>query len=128
MPTSTPPSGAPAAPGATGATGATGDAPSAGVATLRTLALVGSAAAGKTTLVDALLAAAGAIGAAGSVERGTTTSDFDPQEKRALHSLRSSLMHLTHGATRIHLIDTPGTADFLGQALPALEAVKPPRW
>ncbi|WHZ13064.1 MAG: elongation factor G-like protein [Burkholderiaceae bacterium] len=90
---------------------------------LRTLALVGPAAAGKTTLAEALLHKTGAIGAMGSVERGSTVSDFDPQERKAQHSLNSSLMHLAHDGCRIHLIDTPGYPDFIGPALSALEAV-----
>ncbi|MDI1275757.1 elongation factor G [Polaromonas sp.] len=94
------------------------------VPALRTLALVGAAASGKTTLVEALLHKAGAIGAPGSVERGTTVSDFDPLERRAQHSLHSALVHLQHQDTRIHIIDTPGAPDFLGQSLPALEAVE----
>ena len=48
---------------------------------IRTVALVGHGASGKTTLAEALLHKAGAIGAPGSVERGTTVSDFDPLEK-----------------------------------------------
>ena len=91
---------------------------------IRTLALVGPAAAGKTTLCEALLQACGAIGAPGSVEKGTTVSDHDPLERRMQHSLNASLMHLTHGETRIHLVDTPGAPDFMGQSLPALEAVE----
>ncbi len=91
---------------------------------LRTLALVGPAAAGKTSLTEALLVKAGAIGAAGSLERGSTVSDFDPLERRMQHSLNAALMHLEHGDTRIHLIDTPGAPDFLGQSLPALAAVE----
>lgn len=91
---------------------------------VRTLALVGAAAAGKTSLAEALLYKAGAIGACGSIERGSTASDHDPLERRMQHSLNASVMHLTHGGTRIHLIDTPGGPDFLGQSLPALEAVE----
>ncbi|MEJ8856816.1 elongation factor G [Variovorax robiniae] len=91
---------------------------------VRTLALVGPSASGKTTLAELLLKSAGAIGATGSVERGSTVSDHDPIERRMQHSLNSSVMHLTHGATRIHLLDTPGGPDFLGQSLPALEAVE----
>ncbi|MED5621631.1 elongation factor G [Ideonella sp. BN130291] len=91
---------------------------------LRTLALVGPAAAGKTSLAEALLLKAGVIGAAGSLERGSTVSDFDPLERRMQHSLNAALMHLEHADTRIHLIDTPGAADFVGQSLPALEAVE----
>ena len=91
---------------------------------VRTLALVGASAAGKTSLAEALLHKAGAIGARGSVERGSTVSDHDPLERRMQHSLNASVMHLTHAGTRVHFIDTPGGADFLGQSLPALEAVE----
>jgi len=91
---------------------------------VRTLALVGASASGKTTLAEALLLRTGAIGAPGSVERGSTVSDHDPLERRMQHSLNASIMHLTHADTRIHLIDTPGGPDFLGQSLPALEAVE----
>jgi len=92
------------------------------IAGIRTIALVGPASAGKTTLLEALLLQAGAILQAGSVERGSTVSDFDPQEKRVQHSLQSSLVHMNHGGIRIHAIDTPGAPDFVGQSLPALEA------
>ncbi|HSD61293.1 MAG TPA: GTP-binding protein, partial [Burkholderiales bacterium] len=54
---------------------------------IRTLALVGHANSGKTTLTEALLQQSGAITAMGSVEKGTTVSDFDPLEKEHLHSL-----------------------------------------
>ena len=97
---------------------------SAGLASIRTLALVGPAGAGKTCLAEALLHRAGMIGAPGSLERGGTVSDHDPLEKRMGHSLNASVMHLAHADTRIHLIDTPGSPDFLGQSLPALEAVE----
>ena len=91
---------------------------------IRTLALVGAAAAGKTCLAEALLQRSGAIAVAGSVERGTTVSDFDVQERKAQHSLHAAVMHVQHAGVRIHLIDTPGGSDFLGQSLPALEAVE----
>ncbi len=91
---------------------------------LRTIALVGQGGAGKTTLAEALLVKAGAVPVAGTVERGTTVSDFDPFEKQYLHSLRSSLMHFETGDTRVHLIDTPGFPDFIGQAIGALDAVE----
>ena len=97
---------------------------SSGIAAIRTLALVGPAAAGKTSIAEALLHKSGAIGAQGSLERGTTVSDHDPLERRAQHSLNASVMHLQRGDTRVHFIDTPGGADFLGQSLPALEAVE----
>ncbi|MBI5269734.1 MAG: elongation factor G [Burkholderiales bacterium] len=94
------------------------------IAAIRTLALVGPAAAGKTMLAEALLARAGAIGAPGSLERGTTVSDHDALERKLQHSLNTAVMHLTHEGVRLHLLDTPGAPDFVGQSLPALEAVE----
>ncbi|MES2099623.1 MAG: elongation factor G [Pseudomonadota bacterium] len=97
--------------------------PHADIQAIRTLALVGQTGAGKTSLAEALLCKAGAIGAPGSLERGTTVSDFDPMERRAQHSLNSAVLHLVHKGARIHLIDTPGYPDFVGQSMTALEAV-----
>ena len=96
----------------------------AGIAAIRTLALVGAQGAGKTSLAEALLHRAGMLGAPGSLERGSTASDFDPLERRMQHSLNSAVLHLLHEGCRVHLIDTPGASDFAGQALPALEAVE----
>lgn len=94
------------------------------IAALRTLALVGPATSGKTTLAEALLWKAGAIGSPGTVERGSTVSDWDPLEKKAQRSLNSSVLHFRHDGVHVHVIDTPGAQDFLGQSLPALEAVE----
>jgi elongation factor G len=91
---------------------------------IRTLALVGHGGSGKTTLAEALLYAADAIAAPGSVERGTTVCDFDPLEKQHQHSLYSAVAHFDHDGTRVHLIDTPGYPDFLGHAMSSLEAVE----
>src|SRR3989441_3568108 len=91
---------------------------------IRAVALVGHGASGKTTLAEALLVRAKAIPAPGSVERGTTVSDFDPLEKGYRHSLRASLLPFEIKGTRIHLVDTPGYPDFIGQAIGALDAVE----
>ncbi len=99
-------------------------APHADIQAIRTVALVGQTGAGKTSLAEALLVKAGMLGAPGSLERGTTTSDFDPMERRAQHSLNSAVLHLNHRGARIHLIDTPGYGDFVGQSMTALEAVE----
>ena len=58
------------------------------------------------------------------MERGTTVSDFDPMERRAQHSLNSAVLNLTHKGARVHLLDTPGYPDFVGQSMTALEAVE----
>jgi elongation factor G len=91
---------------------------------IRTLALVGQSGAGKTSLAEALLAKAGAIPAAGSVERGTTVCDYTPLEKQLQHSLKLAVASFDVKDTRVHLLDTPGYPDFLGHALPALAAVE----
>ena len=91
---------------------------------IRTVALLGHGGAGKTTLAEALLAKAGAIQAVGSIEKGTTVSDFDPLEKSFQHSLRTSALHLDLPRVRVHLLDTPGFPDFIGQAIGALDAVE----
>ena len=91
---------------------------------IRTVALVGQGGSGKTTLSEALLLASGAIKESGTVERGTTVSDFDPLEKSWQHSLRASILHIDTQGTRIHLVDTPGFPDFVGQAIGALDAVE----
>src|SRR6516164_2056180 len=90
---------------------------------IRNIALVGQAGAGKTSLVETLLLQAGATRSRGSLARGTTVSDFDPQEKRLQHSLDSTICSFDYNGTHINLIDTPGYPDFLGRTLSVLEAV-----
>ncbi len=91
---------------------------------IRNIALVGQAGAGKTLLTESLLLEAGAIRSRGSLERGTTVCDFDPQEKQLRHSLDAALVHLPAGGRHVHLFDTPGYPDFAGRALTVLEAVE----
>jgi elongation factor G len=91
---------------------------------IRNVALAGAAGGGKTLLLEALLQQAGAIRSKGSLQRGTTVSDFDPQEKRLQHSLDPALCGFDYDATHINLIDTPGYPDFLGRTLSVLEAVE----
>jgi len=90
---------------------------------LRSIALVGHGSAGKTSLAEALLHAAGAISTRGSVDKGNTVCDHDAQEKEAGHSLNSAVFSFEHEGCRIHAIDTPGYPDFSGQAIAALAAV-----
>jgi len=92
-------------------------------ASIRAVALVGHGGTGKTTLAEALLFKSGAITAKGSVERGSTVCDFDPQEKSAGHSLNSALVNFAWEGVHVHLIDTPGYPDFSGQATAALAGV-----
>ena len=91
---------------------------------IRNIALVGQAGAGKTLLAEALLAQSGAIRSKGSLARGTTVCDFDPQEKALLHSLDAAICGFETQGRRVNMIDTPGYPDFLGRTLSALEAVE----
>ena len=95
----------------------------ANTSTSRSIAVIGHGAAGKTTLVEALLHAAGAISSKGSIDKGSTVCDFDPLEKEAGHSLASALAHCRGADGPLYFIDTPGYPDFAGQALAALAAV-----
>ncbi|MGO4702285.1 elongation factor G [Dyella sp. 2RAB6] len=92
--------------------------------TIRNIALAGHAGTGKTTLFEALLHAGGAIQSQGSVERGSTQSDTDSQEKTRGHSIDSCLAAIDLPRCHINLIDTAGYADFRGAALSAFAAVE----
>lgn len=91
---------------------------------IRNIALVGHALSGKTTLTEALLHKAGVIGSPGSVEKGDTVADFEPEEKEYQHSLAAAVVSLDHDGAHINLIDTPGYPDFIGHALTVLPAVE----
>lgn len=97
--------------------------PATTVSQLRSVALLGHGGAGKSSLVEALLFASGAISSKGSAEKGSLVCDFDPQEKAAAHSLFSAAASLSWEGAQIHVLDTPGYPDFAGQAIPALAAV-----
>ena len=86
----------------------------------RTVALVGHAGAGKTTLIERLLATTGAIERPGSVLEGTTVCDTEPEEVARRHSLSMTIAPITLGEERIDLIDTPGVADFVVEVERAL--------
>ncbi|MDR1162310.1 MAG: elongation factor G [Candidatus Accumulibacter sp.] len=92
-------------------------------ANCRTVAFVGHGAAGKTTLVEALLAATGAIQSRGWVEKGNTVCDFDPQEKELGHSLYSSVARFSWQGVNVNVVDAPGYPEFAGQSIGALAAV-----
>jgi elongation factor G len=91
---------------------------------IRNVGLVGQAGAGKTLLLESLLLQAGAIRNKGSLQRGTTVSDCDEQERRLQHSLDTAICGFDHGSTHVNIIDTPGYPDFLGRTFSVLEAVE----
>ncbi len=78
--------------------------------------------AGKTTLTEQLLFQAGATHRAGSVDGGTSTTDFLPVERARGISVRNATVTLRHRDMLLHIIDTPGHADFAEEAELALPA------
>src|SRR5450432_266016 len=103
--------------------GAAGRAPAAvQPAQIRNVVLVGHSGAGKTTLVEALLAATGTIPRAGRVEDGTTITDFEDAEIRHQRSVSLALAPVEHDGVKINLLDAPGYADFVGDLRAGLRA------
>ena len=88
---------------------------------IRNVALVGHGGAGKTSLAEALLFCAGAIGRQGRVEDGNTTTDFDPEEVKRGISLALSLAPFEFEGHKVNLLDAPGYADFVTDLETALD-------
>ncbi len=89
---------------------------------VRNVVLVGHSGAGKTTLVEALLAFTGTIQRTGRVEDGSTVSDFDEVEVRQQRSVNLTLAPVMHAGIKINLLDTPGYADYVGDLRAGLRA------
>ena len=90
---------------------------------LRNVAMLGHRGSGKTSLVEAMLFAAGSTTRLGRVTDGTTVSDFDEDERRRGMSIATSLCHLTWNGVKVNLLDTPGEPSFQGDTIAALRAV-----
>jgi elongation factor G len=89
---------------------------------VRNVVVVGHSGAGKTTLVEALLAVSGTISRAGSVVDGTTVSDHDPAAVRQQRSVSLSCAPILNNGIKINLLDSPGYADFVGELRAGLRA------
>ena len=89
---------------------------------IRNVVLVGPGGSGKTTLVETLLATAGAIPRAGSVRDGTTVTDHEESEHAHQRSMSLALAPVVHQGIKVNLIDTPGYADFVGELRAGLRA------
>ena len=89
---------------------------------VRSVGIVGQGGAGKTSLADALLFAAGAVTRQGRVDDGTSNFDFEPEEIRRKITLTAAGHHLTWKKHEITLLDMPGYANFLPDALNCMRA------
>ena len=87
---------------------------------IRNVAIVGHAGAGKTTLAEGIAFAAGAINRRGTIQEGTTLSDYHPDETARKHSINTSLISLNSQGTKLNILDAPGYSDFTGEVRSAL--------
>lgn len=84
---------------------------------LRNVVLMSHGGAGKTILAEAMLHSAGVTTRLGTIEDGTTVSDFEPEETRRQTSVQASVIACPWNGHKINLIDTPGYADFRGEVV-----------
>src|SRR2546430_15804758 len=79
---------------------------------IRNVLLVGHSGTGKTTLLEAMLFAAGGLTRMGTVEDGNTVSDHDPEETHRGISVSLAMAPVEWEGVKINVIDAPGYADF----------------
>ncbi|MDX2285693.1 MAG: elongation factor G [Bacteroidia bacterium] len=87
---------------------------------IKNVVVVGSAKAGKTTLVEQMMFEGGVISRMGRTEDGNTISDFHELELERKNSIFASVMHTEWRGAKLNLIDTPGMDDFVGEVVSSL--------
>ena len=90
---------------------------------IRNIVILGHLQSGKTTLAETLYAAATG-NQKGSVDAGTSISDYTPEEKSRKSSVHSAILPLEYKGTKINLIDCPGSDDFITDTISAISVVK----
>ncbi|HRI00966.1 MAG TPA: elongation factor G [Saprospiraceae bacterium] len=88
---------------------------------IRNIVLLGHSHAGKTSIVESMLFEAKAIQRRGTIDGGNTVSDFSEIEQERKSSLFSKLMHVSWKDSKINIIDTPGSDDFVGEILSSMK-------
>ena len=94
------------------------------MSSIRNVAVCGHGSTGKTRLVEQMLYRAGAIPAAESIESGKTVSDYLDDEIAHKLSMHTSLMNFQWKDTKINVLDTPGSADFVGEVVASFRAAE----
>ena len=87
---------------------------------IRNIGIFGHGGEGKTSLTEAMLFNAGLVDRIGSVQNGTTTTDFDPEETKRHISINVAFAPLEWKNTKINIIDAPGFFDFYGEVAAAM--------
>jgi elongation factor G len=95
-----------------------------GTEKIRNVVLVGHGGAGKTSLAEAMLSLSGATKRLGKVDDGNSTLDYDPEEIKRKFTINLSMAPVTHKGVKINVIDTPGYADFIADAIAGMEAAE----
>ena len=95
-----------------------------GTENVRNVVLVGHGGAGKTSLAEAMLFLSGASKRLGTVDDGHSALDYDPEEIKRKFSINLSMAPVVHDGVKINVIDTPGYADFVGDAIAGMEAAE----
>ena len=90
---------------------------------IRNFAIVGHGSSGKTSLAEAFLKMGGEITRLGTIEDGSTVSDYHPSEKARKISIHSTPLHMEWANKKFNIIDTPGYPDFIGESLSSLGVV-----
>lgn len=93
-------------------------------AKIRNISVVGHRGAGKTSLIEALLFTAGVKNRLGAVVDGTTVMDHDEDEIKRQMTISAGLAHLDWAGAKLNLLDTPGEASFINEALGTLSVVE----
>ena len=91
---------------------------------IRNIALMGHGSEGKTTLMEALLFAAGAIDRQGRTEDGNTVTDFEAEEIKRKISISAAVAPIDWNQKMLNVIDVPGYFDFVGEAMGPLRVVE----
>lgn len=86
---------------------------------IRNIAFLGHRGSGKTSLTEALLYMAGNTKKKGSIESGTTVSDYDKEEIKYQFSINTSIVPIEYKGHKYNILDTPGYFDFVGEVLSA---------
>ena len=89
-------------------------------AQIRNVVLLAHSGAGKTSLAEAMFHLSGQTTRLGSVNDGTSNSDFEPEEQRRQSSIQTSILPCPWNGAKINVLDTPGYADFAGEMLSGL--------
>src|SRR5713101_9885053 len=94
------------------------------ISKIRNVGLAGHGGVGKTSLVESMLFAAGAVNRLGRVDDGSTTTDFDPDEIKRKISINTSVAYGDWKGHHVNLVDTPGYGDFIADARAGLRVVE----